>query len=1269
MNPTLISLPGKRFGVISLVIYLLAIFVLTPARARAQTLSPDDAAAQILNAAHRAYNEKNYPVAIERFRTFLQTAPNHRDSLPARYGLALALLDGPTKDPAAASEALQSVLANPNFPDRPFALYYLGLAQRLAGQQELARAESKPAEAPQHLALAQTRFTEAATQFTAAATSLAARIKSAPDTKELPPDLEWSARARCDAAEMLLRTAKPQEAAAHVAPFLKDPLLTRSRYRSLALYHHGYASFLLKNYVAAGRSLVQLAPFDNTDFGLHARFLLARIRHLAGERPEAAAGYDAVLAGFKTLQQATAESLKNPNLPPDERARLQTLASGPAPQFVAHALFYSAVLLYEQSQFTAALTKFDVFIAANPKSPLIDDAQLRRAFCQVQNHQYPEALKTLTLLQSHPRLADQALWWTARAQAATADPKDPAAFRPALDSFRRAADTAAQRAPHDPDAKARRCDILLELADSQQLAKDPRAAAVTYQQILAETPPADRAEQALQRLVTAQHLAGQYQESDAACQRFFTAYPQSSLLAAVRFRFAENAYLPAITAANTPNAPVTPDAQRLLTESTTRLALVISQHPDFTYVNRARYHQGICLFRLGQLDKAAAVLQAVPVDERASDLAGVSYLLADCLIRRLPEKGDDALSSAALVQQCQDAISHLRKFLSAAPASPQAAEALLRQGYCGLRIAMVTALATERQKALASAAESYERILTSYATAPEMPTAVLEKAKCLVLLGDLPNAATLLKRFQNDLKAAPQRSLALVRLSAILRAQNKPAEAVTLLADTRPQDEPALLQDPARRDWVPLLQYEHALALQQSAKLSEAQTLCNALAKQFPTRPEAADAQWRSAQCRRLDTLAKLLPARQVLAQSDPKSDSAKAAATIVDQSLAALRETATTLRTQFAALPPTSTAETRQHFCYETAWCLRLLADVQIQAARQNLQQQAADRLRVRLAKDAPKRLPALRGLEIPLSAVPLQDPEQQARQQYQAMIDLAPTSSLAVTARQELAELLIPHQEFEPAIALLAAALEQDPPPDLADTISLRLAECHLARQHADQARRLCERIAARPQSLNLIPARCLLGEAFVQQENWTAAIEQLQVFRDADPYRNAADLAPRALLLLGQAYAAAGQWDASRQTLENLNSRFPQTPWRDDALYALGWARQQQRQYDAAIASYREVIQRTPAAIAAKAQLQIGLCLAASQRQTQALSELQAVDYTYDYPEWSAAAFCEAGHIALDLKQPEDATRFLERAIQADPKGKWAPIAKQRLAEVRK
>jgi tetratricopeptide (TPR) repeat protein len=268
---------------------------------------------------------------------------------------------------------------------------------------------------------------------------------------------------------MLLRIFKLKEAQVLTASFVKDPLWTKSRYRNLGLFYHGYSSFLLKDNLAAGRSLNMLAPFSDPVFGIHARFLLARVHHQSEELAEAARHYEAVLTDYETNKKAAAEALKQPDRFKNdarEKARLEALVRDPPPDHVAQAAFFLGVLQYEAGRFADALPHFAAFAGQYPRSPLIMEAQLRSGFCQVQLRQFGDALKLLQpLADKEPRLADQALFWIAKAQVGTADPANLAAYaqalKTAIDTFRRAADKSQSLISADPEARSRNGEILL----------------------------------------------------------------------------------------------------------------------------------------------------------------------------------------------------------------------------------------------------------------------------------------------------------------------------------------------------------------------------------------------------------------------------------------------------------------------------------------------------------------------------------------------------------------------------------------------------------------------------------------------------------------------------------------------------------------------------------------------------------------------------------------------------------------------------------------
>jgi TolA-binding protein len=1232
----------------------------------AQQVTPDQAAAMVLNSARKAYNEKNYPFAVMRFREFLAKYGGHKDAPAARYGLALTLLAGPQKNYVEIRDLLQPLAGMKDWPEHPQVLYHLGLTQRGLGLQEWAIGQAKPQEANQRRDAARQRFEEARQHFAQALGAFMAKPEDVPpDAKELPVRVEWAARTRCNLAEMQLRVMKAKEAQATAAPFLKDPILSRSKYRDLGRYYHGFASFLLREYAEAEKSLSTLVPFRDPEFGPHARYLLARTHHLADERAEARLHYEGVLNDYARHKKEAAELLRQPakfQNDPGEKERLEDLVRNPPPDHVVRAGFYLGVLLYEAGRFSDARAFFAQLPKQYPNSPLRLDAELRVGFCQVQLREFPEAIKTLTpLVDRDRRLSDQVLFWLAKAQVGAAP--DPAAniqgyqqaLNAAVNTFRQAAERAQQMAGMDPEARERQGEILLELADTQQLLKQYREAAGTYNQILNDKILPTRQEETSQRLIAALHLAGDFNESDKACARFQERFPQSPLLPLVLFRHAENSYFRALAAEK--GDPK--ELARLRDETIKRYQVIIEKYPETPHINLARYSQGLTYYRKGELDKARKTLSAIPVQDRNNDLAVVPYVMADCLIRLAP-KGvpEDALETSKLEEQLKTAADLLEGFTSSQPKGPQTADALLKLGLCQQRLATVLAQPADKAKTLASARASYERILSQFPGSPLQPQAVLERAKCMAQMGDPNGAVNELRRFTtNPLENAAAAPMGLIELATLLRGQNKAAEAAAILAKGRERHEGNLNKDPQRAGWIVLLRYHHGIALREAGKLPEARNVFDQVIKQAGNRPEAAESALRFGQCLKEEGEQKVQAARKALA-STKKPEETAAALKLAGEGYKTIADAMQFLESQaeqWKQKQPALDARARMH--YQAAWGHRLLADREVEAARA---------LRVEaLMKKLPKGTPPP---EIPLSEIPVQPAEKKAEAQYRLLIAAFPDLPLATDARFELAELHADRGRFDDAVKLLNEGLDKEPPAELTEKIRLRLGAVHAAKGDLKAALAQFNAVAQNPKSALAGQGHYRAGECLMAEKQYAEAIKRFVLFRDQQPFQNLPGLSDRALLRLGQAYAQLNSWNDSRVAHERLVGAFPNSPWADDGRYGIGWAWQQQKQHDQAVNAYSQVTARTATETAAKAQLQIGLCRLEQKRFPEAVTALLVVPFTYDYPELSAAARLEAARCFVEMKQNGQAIRLLERLMRDHPNTRWETAARERLEAIR-
>lgn len=580
----------------------------------------------------------------------------------------------------------------------------------------------------------------------------------------------------CDQAAPLLAEGKSKEALGILQPLLKTaggP--SKDRFH----YYLGLAAFGEANDLLAGRALSRLAPFENPLYSAHARYLLGRIHHRAGEGTEAALNYDAVPAAFEKMPPA---------------------AKNPAPDFVGDALFHSAVLLYEQKAFTDALARFQQVLQKEKRAPLLDEARLRAGLCQVRGGANAEALKTLQPLLGHAALARAARWWSARAAASPAE---------AVEHLKKALE--APEIANGPDA----AEIQLALGEALEKAGKPAEAVDAYKKL----PPG---ETSLARLSGAHAAARQVKEAEAVAAQFEKQYPSSPLLGGVLLRLADGAFLEA-------QAAPSPAAFEAVIKRYERVL-------NTPHASAARYRTALALYRLDRLKEALAQLREIPDADRNGELAGASLLLAECVLRSAPaaEEAVDALQAAALLKDLQEAAAQYQKALPMA--GDKTPEVMLKLARTQQQIAGLLQEGPDRVAAASSARELYEGFRAQFANHPLRAVAEYERANCYVLAGDRNTGLSKFPRFHAapfaDHPIAP---LALLREAQLLREAGNAQAAVGVLAECRQKYEAALAKDPARASWVPLIRWHHAAALKASNQAAQAAPILESILKDTPS--------------------------------------------------------------------------------------------------------------------------------------------------------------------------------------------------------------------------------------------------------------------------------------------------------------------------------------------------------------------------------------------------------------------------------------------------
>jgi hypothetical protein len=606
-------------------------------------------------------------------------------------------------------------------------------------------------------------------------------------------------KAPCDQAAANLAAGKNKEALAALEPLLKDAGFAKSASKSRICYYLGCAAFALESDAVAGRALARLAPFESSAYDPHARYLLGRIHHRSGEYTEASVHYDAVPATYERQVAGAKAALPNAK-DPAVKAQLEALVKGPPPDFVSEAIFHAGVALYEQKAFPEAVAKFQLFAQKDKRPAWLEEARLRTGMSQVRMAQNAEALKTLQPMQDHPKLARAVRWWMARAVLTTAEAK-PA---DAAEHLKKAA--AAPEVEAGPGAE----EIQVALADALERAGKAAEAVEVYKKL--------QGEEALARLVGAHASAKQYREAEAAAAAFEQKYPGSARLGDVLLRRADATFSEAQGTGKPEH----------FAEAIKRYEKVLAGS------NSARYRTALAQYRLGKHAEALENLRQIPEQDRSGELTGAYYLHGECILKlAMPaEDAVDAITAARVLREYQEAASNFGKFVPAAGA--QTPDVMMKLGHAYRQVAVLLVEPAERAAAANAGRELYEAFRAQFPAHPMRPVAEYERANCFALAGDVNSAISKLERFRAEpLASAPVAPLANLRHAQLYRSMGQPQPAATILAECRARHEAALLKDPVRAAWVPLIRYHHAAALKQLKQAAEAAQILESIVKEY----------------------------------------------------------------------------------------------------------------------------------------------------------------------------------------------------------------------------------------------------------------------------------------------------------------------------------------------------------------------------------------------------------------------------------------------------
>ncbi|MEZ6125147.1 MAG: tetratricopeptide repeat protein [Planctomycetaceae bacterium] len=188
----------------------------------------------------------------------------------------------------------------------------------------------------------------------------------------------------------------------------------------------------------------------------------------------------------------------------------------------------------------------------------------------------------------------------------------------------------------------------------------------------------------------------------------------------------------------------------------------------------------------------------------------------------------------------------------------------------------------------------------------------------------------------------------------------------------------------------------------------------------------------------------------------------------------------------------------------------------------------------------------------------------------------------------------------------------------------------------------------------------ARFMLGECHFRTSEWAkaaTAYEQMIATGDSD-YR------ALAMFRCGKCASEQEQWADCLQWYRRVLTDYPNFEMRPEAIYGVGWALQNQGQFQQAMEQYTQVTEITDTETAANAEFMLGECCFALKDHQQATRHFLKTVLKYQRPEWSPMAYFEAARCFEVLKDIDQARSCYNDLIQQFPQHAKVPDARRRL-----
>jgi len=293
---------------------------------------------------------------------------------------------------------------------------------------------------------------------------------------------------------------------------------------------------------------------------------------------------------------------------------------------------------------------------------------------------------------------------------------------------------------------------------------------------------------------------------------------------------------------------------------------------------------------------------------------------------------------------------------------------------------------------------------------------------------------------------------------------------------------------------------------------------------------------------------------------------------------------------------------------------------------------------------------------------------------------------SPLAAEASFHVGEDRYEKKEFAEAVKAYTVAKAKAPPGELAEKGTYKLGWSHYQLKQFDEAlKQFTDQLAAYGQGPLAADATFMKAECLFRLEKYQEAWPAYQTA--AKTKASTPTIAVLTLLHGGQTASQLKQWAEAQKLLAEIQAKYPESPLLSEALYELGWAKQNAGQTAEALADYEAAAGKSRDHVGARARFMMGELYFQEKKYDEAAREFQRAMFgfggeqaTAETKNWQAKSGYEAGRIAevqiaaakdaaAKKKLIADAKRFYTFVVEKHAGHELAAEAKKRLEALSK